>query len=167
MGHPPPGIEVAVLCSAACAESAVASGGRVGGAEQAVTRIATSAGAAGEVLTRGPHVMLGYWDDPAASGRAFLPGGWLKTGDLGAFDAGGALWLLGRLKDVVRSGSENVNAAAVERVLLQLAGVAGAAVVGLPHDRLGEQVCLLPLQSERNAALPPFLALALPCMSLV
>ena len=75
---------------------------------------------AGEILTRGPHVMLGYWADPKATGAARLPGGWLRTGDLGQVDQAGCLWLLGRIKDVVRSGSENVNAAAVERVLLQV-----------------------------------------------
>ncbi len=84
-----------------------------------------------------------YWNDPDASTKALLLGGWLRTGDLGALDTGGALWLLGRLKDVVRSGSENVHATTVERALLQIPGVAGAAVVGLPHDRLGEQVCCL------------------------
>ena len=75
---------------------------------------------AGEILTRGPHVMLGYWADSEASRAARLPGGWLRTGDLGQVDQAGCLWLLGRIKDVVRSGSENVNAAAVERVLLQV-----------------------------------------------
>ena len=74
----------------------------------------------GEILTRGPHVMLGYWADPKATRAARLPGDWLRTGDLGQVDQAGCLWLLGRIKDVVRSGSENVNAAAVERVLLQV-----------------------------------------------
>lgn len=75
---------------------------------------------AGEILTRGPHVMLGYWADPEATRVARLPGGWLRTGDLGQVDQSGCLWLLGRIKDVVRSGSESVNAAAVERMLLQV-----------------------------------------------
>ncbi|KAK9908834.1 hypothetical protein WJX75_003532 [Coccomyxa subellipsoidea] len=140
VGDPPPGIEVAVLCSTSAAESS-----EMGTEEaaQSLPRVSAVLGAVGEVVTRGPHVMLGYWGDPGASTGAILPGGWLRTGDLGRLDAGGALWLLGRLKDVVRSGSENVNAAAVERVLLQVPGVAGAAVVGLPHDRLGEQVSAL------------------------
>lgn len=74
----------------------------------------------GEIVTRGPHVMLGYWGDPGASAAARLPGGWLRTGDVGRVDCTGCLWLLGRIKDTVRSGGENVNAAAVERVLLQV-----------------------------------------------
>lgn len=64
--------------------------------------------------------MLGYWRDPEATAAARLPGGWLRTGDVGRVDARGCLWLLGRIKDTVRSGGENVNAAAVERVLLQV-----------------------------------------------
>jgi len=71
------------------------------------------------------------------------PGAWLCTGDLGFLDAAGRLWLAGRLKDVVRSGGESVNAAEVERALRAHAGVADAAVVGLPHARLGEQVAAL------------------------
>jgi acyl-CoA synthetase (AMP-forming)/AMP-acid ligase II len=74
----------------------------------------------GEIVTRGPHVMLGYHGDPGATAAARLPGGWLRTGDVGRVDRTGCLWLLGRIKDTVRSGSENVNAAAVERVLLQV-----------------------------------------------
>lgn len=98
---------------------------------------------AGEIVTRGLHVMLGYWGDPEASAAARLPGGWLRSGDLGQMDRAGCLWLLGRIKDTVRSGGENVNAAAVEHVLLEVPGVAAAAVVGLPHDRLGEQVSII------------------------
>lgn len=64
--------------------------------------------------------MLGYWGHPEATAAAQLPGGWLRTGDLGQVDCRGCLWLLGRIKDTVRSGSENINAAAVERVLLQV-----------------------------------------------
>lgn len=68
------------------------------------------------------------------------PSGWLRTGDLGCLDARGALWLVGRVKDVVKSGGENVLGAEVERALARHPGVAAAAVVGLPHARLGEQV---------------------------
>ena len=53
---------------------------------------------AGEVLTRGPHVMMGYIGSDSATREAFAPGGWLRTGDLGALDSGGGLWLRGRLK---------------------------------------------------------------------
>lgn len=66
--------------------------------------------------------------------------GWLRTGDLGYLDACGVLWLCGRIKDMIKSGGENVYASEVERVLLQHDAVAAAAAVGIPHQRLGEQV---------------------------
>jgi acyl-activating enzyme 14 len=130
VGRPPPGIEMAVLCG---------SPPDAQGTEWAF-QVTAEQGREGEILSRGPHVMLGYWGEPEATARALLPGGWLRTGDLGSFDSAGRLWLLGRLKDVVRSGSENVSAAAVERMLLRLPGVVAAAVVGVPHERLGEEV---------------------------
>jgi acyl-activating enzyme 14 len=95
---------------------------------------------AGEVCTRGPHVMQRYWRAADATAQTLSPDGWLRTGDLGYLDAAGCLWLLGRAKDMVKTGGENVHAAEVEGVLLRHAGVAAAAVVGLPHVRLGEQV---------------------------
>ena len=94
----------------------------------------------GEVLTRGPHVMLGYWRDAAETQQALLSSGWLRTGDLGWLDALGRLWLLGRAKDMIKSGGENVFAAEVEAALEAHPAVAGAAVVGIPHPRLGEMV---------------------------
>jgi acyl-activating enzyme 14 len=94
----------------------------------------------GEVVTRGPHVMLGYWGDTSATARVLSPDGWFHTGDLGWLDAQGRLWLAGRSKDMVKTGGENVLAAEVERVLLTHPGVTAAAVVGVPHARLGEQV---------------------------
>ncbi len=75
--------------------------------------------------------------------QALAPGGWLRTGDMGYLDAVGRLWLVGRRKDMIKSGGENVHAAEVEAVLCGYPGVAAAAVVGLPHARLGEMVRLL------------------------
>ena len=71
-----------------------------------------------------------------------LPGGWLRTGDLGWLDVEGQLWLVGRAKDMVKSGGENVSAAEVEAALEAHPDVLEAAVVGLPDDRLGELVRL-------------------------
>lgn len=68
------------------------------------------------------------------------PDAWLRTGDLGCLDALGQLWLLGRLKDTIKSGGENVYSSEVEAVLQRHPAVAAVAVVGLPHGRLGEQV---------------------------
>jgi hypothetical protein len=94
----------------------------------------------GELMTRGPHVMRGYWSDEAATAAVLSQNGWLRTGDLGRKDKSGNYWLLGRLKDVIRSGGENVSAPEVERILIKHPSIAAAAVVGLPHPRFGEQV---------------------------
>jgi o-succinylbenzoate---CoA ligase len=97
----------------------------------------------GEILSRGLHVTPGYWNDLAATQRACHGSGWLRTGDVGFFDASGALFLSGRMKDMIKSGGENVHASEVEAVLAQLDGVVGAAVVRVPHKRLGECVAAL------------------------
>lgn len=75
--------------------------------------------------------------------QALTPNGWLKTGDLGRIDRKGRLWLLGRVKDMVKSGGENVFAPEVEEALCRHPNVVSAAVVGLPDERLGEKVRLL------------------------
>ena len=92
----------------------------------------------GEVLLRGPNMMLGYLDDPAATGEAIDPDGWLHTGDVGALDAAGYLTITDRLKDMYICGGFNVYPAEVEQVLARLDGVAESAVVGVPDGRLGE-----------------------------
>jgi acyl-CoA synthetase (AMP-forming)/AMP-acid ligase II len=96
------------------------------------------AGEAGEILLRGPNVMLGYLDDPAATREAIGPGGWLHTGDIGHLDQDGYLTITDRLKDMYICGGFNVYPAEVEQVLARLDGVAEAAVVGVPDGRLGE-----------------------------
>ena len=96
------------------------------------------AGEAGEILLRGPNVMLGYLDDPAATREAIDPGGWLHTGDVGHLDPDGYLTITDRLKDMYICGGFNVYPAEVEQVLARFEGVAEAAVVGIPDGRLGE-----------------------------
>lgn len=92
----------------------------------------------GEVLLRGPNVMLGYLDDPQATAVAIDADGWLHTGDIGAVDAAGNLRITDRLKDMYICGGFNVYPAEVEQVLARLDGVADVAVIGVPHQRLGE-----------------------------
>jgi acyl-CoA synthetase (AMP-forming)/AMP-acid ligase II len=92
----------------------------------------------GEVLLRGPNMMLGYLDDPAATSAAIDADGWLHTGDVGRLDAAGYLTITDRLKDMYICGGFNVYPAEVEQVLARLDGVAESAVVGVPDDRLGE-----------------------------
>ncbi len=92
----------------------------------------------GEVLLRGPNVMLGYLDDPAATSAAVDADGWLHTGDVGTVDERGYLTITDRLKDMYISGGFNVYPAEVEQVIARLPGVTESAVVGVPDARLGE-----------------------------
>jgi acyl-CoA synthetase (AMP-forming)/AMP-acid ligase II len=92
----------------------------------------------GEILLRGPNLMLGYLDDPAATAAAIDSGGWLHTGDIGHLDDGGYLTITDRLKDMYICGGFNVYPAEVEQVLARLGGVAESAVIGIPDARLGE-----------------------------
>jgi HIP---CoA ligase len=95
-------------------------------------------GAGGEVLLRGPNVMLGYLDDPVATAAAVDADGWLHTGDIGRLDERGYLTITDRLKDMYVCGGFNVYPAEVERVLAELPGVAESAVIGVADPRLGE-----------------------------
>jgi acyl-CoA synthetase (AMP-forming)/AMP-acid ligase II len=95
-------------------------------------------GDCGEVLLRGPNVMLGYLDDPTATAAAVDEDGWLHTGDVGRVDERGYLTITDRLKDMYICGGFNVYPAEVEQALARLAGVTESAVVGVPDDRLGE-----------------------------
>jgi long-chain acyl-CoA synthetase len=96
-------------------------------------------GETGEVLVRGDPVMLGYWNDPEAT-TAALRGGWLHTGDLGAFDEDGFLTLKDRSKDLIISGGSNIYPREVEEVLLRHSGVQEVSVIGRPHPEWGEEV---------------------------
>lgn len=100
---------------------------------------ALPAGETGEVCVRGDVVMSGYWRDPEATASA-LRGGWLWTGDLGAFDDDGFLTLRDRSKDLIVSGGSNIYPREVEEVLLLHPSVAEACVVGRPDPEWGEAV---------------------------
>lgn len=93
---------------------------------------------AGEVLLRGPNVMLGYLDDPQATAATIDADGWLHTGDVGTVDDAGNLRITDRLKDMYICGGFNVYPAEVEQTLMRLDGVADVAVIGVPDERLGE-----------------------------
>jgi len=93
----------------------------------------------GEVVTRGLHVMKGYLNNAEATAEAFS-GGWFHTGDLGYFDEDGFLFIAGRIKELIIRGGYNVYPLEIEDVLHAHPAVAEAAVVGIPDDRLGEEV---------------------------
>ncbi|MFD4462294.1 FadD3 family acyl-CoA ligase [Nocardia sp. NPDC058480] len=93
---------------------------------------------AGEVLLRGPNVMIGYLDDPEATAEAIDADGWLHTGDIGIVDERGYLKITDRLKDMYITGGFNVYPAEIEQTLARLDGVAESAVIGVPDERMGE-----------------------------
>jgi acyl-CoA synthetase (AMP-forming)/AMP-acid ligase II len=96
-------------------------------------------GERGEIVVRGPLVMAGYYKDPAAT-AAVSRGGWHHTGDIGYLDADHYLYIVDRLKDMIISGGFNVYSAEVEQALMSHPAVRDCAVVGLPHEKWGEQV---------------------------
>ncbi|MFK0280921.1 long-chain fatty acid--CoA ligase [Streptomyces sp. NPDC090499] len=96
-------------------------------------------GTVGEVLVRGGHVMLGYWNNPADTSDA-LRGGWYHTGDGAYMDENGYLYIADRLKDMIVSGGENIYSAEVENAVAQHPAVATCAVIGVPDERFGERV---------------------------
>ena len=97
-------------------------------------------GEVGEIWTRSPQNMLGYWAKPEETARTVDAAGWLRTGDAGYLDAHGYVYLHDRIKDMIVSGGENVYPAEVENVLMSHPDVADVAVIGVPSDRWGETV---------------------------
>jgi acyl-CoA synthetase (AMP-forming)/AMP-acid ligase II len=106
-------------------------------------RVAPSVGASGqesgEVLIRGGHVMAGYWEDETATDRA-LNEGWLHTGDIGRTDERGNLYIIGRMNDVIRSGSSSIIPKEVEDAISTHPAVSDVAVLGIPDIEWGEAV---------------------------
>ncbi|WP_236794427.1 class I adenylate-forming enzyme family protein [Amycolatopsis sp. GM8] len=111
------------------------------------------AGDVGEVVVKGPEVMLGYWEDPAAT-TATLVDGWLRTGDLGRLDKEGFLFIVGRSKDMFISGGINVYPAEIEGVLEQIPGVAECAVIGVGDEKWGETAAAI-IHPAADAGLEP------------
>jgi acyl-CoA synthetase (AMP-forming)/AMP-acid ligase II len=112
------------------------------------------AGEPGEILLRGPSVMVGYLDDPEATAQGLSPDGWLRTGDIGVLDAAGCLRIVGRSKDMFIVGGFNAYPAEIENVLLRHPDIAQAAVIGIPDDRLGQvgMAFVVPRSRQASAA---------------
>lgn len=98
-------------------------------------------GEVGELATRGPHVCLGYFNDPQRTRETFSDDGWLFSNDLATRDAEGYIRLVGRKKDMINRGGLKVSAREVEELLLQHGSIVAVALVGVPDDRLGEKGC--------------------------
>jgi fatty-acyl-CoA synthase len=97
-------------------------------------------GERGEFLARGYHVMRGYWNDPERTAEAIDAGGWMHTGDLATMDDGGYVNIVGRIKDMVIRGGENVYPAEVEEFLHGHPDVTDVQVIGVPDARYGEEL---------------------------
>jgi fatty-acyl-CoA synthase len=97
-------------------------------------------GVAGEQCTRGYSVMLGYWDDDAATRQAIDADGWMHSGDLAVMDDDGYLRIVGRIKDTIIRGGENIAPREIEEFLYSLPGISAVEVIGVPSERFGEEV---------------------------
>ncbi len=99
-------------------------------------------GELGQIGGRGASLMLGYFDDQAATEAAFNATGWFMTGDLGTLDAAGNLRITGRAKDLIIRGGHNIHPAQIEDLAMRHPAIARAAAFPVPDDRLGERACL-------------------------
>ncbi|MFB6774519.1 linear/branched/unsaturated fatty acid:CoA ligase LbuL [Streptomyces sp. NPDC048232] len=117
-----------------------------------VTGVTVPRGDAGELRTRGYSVMLGYWDEPEKTAEAIDAGRWMHTGDLAVMREDGYVEIVGRIKDMIIRGGENIYPREVEEFLYAHPKIADVQVVGVPHERYGEEVlaCVVP----RDAADP-------------
>ncbi len=98
-------------------------------------------GETGEILTRGYNVMLGYWDDQERTSEAIDAAGWMHTGDLGTMDEYGYGNVVGRIKDMVIRGGENVYPREIEEYLYRHEAIQDVQVIGVPDERFGEELC--------------------------
>jgi acyl-CoA synthetase (AMP-forming)/AMP-acid ligase II len=95
-------------------------------------------GETGEIWLRGPQIMKGYWNQPAANAETLMDDGWMRTGDLGYFDSGGHVFLVDRLKELIKYNALQVAPAELEDVIQSHPAVLDAAVVGAPDEAAGE-----------------------------
>ena len=99
-------------------------------------------GTPGELLTRGYCVMRGYWEDPAQTAASIDEAGWMHTGDLATFDDEGFCNIVGRIKDMVIRGGENIYPREIEEFLYTHPKIETAQVFGVPDDKYGEELCV-------------------------
>jgi len=102
----------------------------------------------GEICIRGPQVMEGYWQRPAETAEVMLPGGWLRSGDVGRMDEDGYIYIEDRKKDMILVSGFNVYPNEIENVVVELEGVLEAAAIGLPDERSGEIVKIFVVRKD-------------------
>lgn len=102
--------------------------------------IQPGSGKVGEILLKGPTVMMGYWNSPEVTAEVLEPDGWFHTGDLVRVDEEGLVYVVDRKKDMIISGGINIFSREIEEVLFKHPAVLNAAVIGVPDDRWGEAV---------------------------
>ena len=102
-----------------------------------------AAGEIGLIGGKGASLMLGYFDDEAATASSFNSDGWFMTGDIGSLDEDGYLHITGRIKDVIIRGGHNIYPARIEQLAVRHPAVEKAAAIPFPDERLGEKVCLV------------------------
>ena len=144
-------------CGPACIISSEDAVTRAGSTGKAFTftevRVADEAGndcepgEPGEVMVKGPHIMLGYWNRPEANAETLIDG-WLKTGDVATMDSDGFVTIVDRVKDMLISGGENVYPAEIENVLLSHEKIGDAGVIGIPSKKWGESPLAVIVRSD-------------------
>ncbi len=105
-------------------------------------------GSVGEICIKGPQVMEGYWQRPADTAEVMLPGGWLRTGDIGRMDQDGYLWIEDRKKDMILVSGFNVYPNEIENVVVEMEGILEAAAIGIPDERSGEIVKVFAVRTD-------------------
>ena len=107
-------------------------------------------GEAGEICIKGPQVMEGYWHRPKETADVMLPGGWLRTGDVGRMDEDGFVWIEDRKKDMILVSGFNVYPNEIENIVVELDGVLEAAAIGIPDERSGEAVKIFAVRKDES-----------------
>ena len=107
-------------------------------------------GEVGEICIKGPQVMEGYWKRPDETEKVMLPGGWLRTGDIGRMDEDGFVFIEDRKKDMILVSGFNVYPNEVENVVVEIDGVLEAAAIGVPDERSGEVVKLFVVRTDAS-----------------
>jgi long-chain acyl-CoA synthetase len=105
-------------------------------------------GAVGEICVKGPQVMEGYWKRPAETAEVMLPGGWLRTGDIGRMDDKGFVFIEDRKKDMIIVSGFNVYPNEVENVVVEMDGILEAAAIGIPDGHSGEAVKVFAVRNK-------------------